>query len=241
MLAPAHAGHLGLLQNWIKSGAAEGSFDRELMRDSAESTLFFANLRQALVVGYFVQEDARGRLMTCSASGYMYCPDRTGDRSHPIGFGLFKALANFGYELWLTGVDRAWRGHGHGRAMCCPPCSRRRRASALSSCGWIPAAPAVRRCSICSNRWTSPRSAIPRPCAGSCAGMPRRTSRRESVWRRWCNLPHTRAGPSRASAAVQGLGATVCKPIACASPQRANLPSVIPRDDACSSPPISDT
>ncbi len=117
MLAPAHAGHLGMLQNWIKSGAAEGSFDRELAADSADSTLFFANLRQALVVGYFVQADARGQLITCSTSGYMYCPDRTGDRSQPIGFGLFKALANLGYELWLTGLDRAWRGQGHGRAM----------------------------------------------------------------------------------------------------------------------------
>lgn len=117
VLAPAHAGHLGLLQNWIKSGAAEGSFDRELALDSAESALFFANLRQALLIGYFVQEDIRGKLVTNSASGYMYCPDRTGDRSRPIGFGLFKALSNIGYELWLTGLDRAWRGQGHGRAM----------------------------------------------------------------------------------------------------------------------------
>jgi ribosomal protein S18 acetylase RimI-like enzyme len=117
VLAPAHAGHLGLLQNWIKSGAAEGAFDRELATDSAESTLFFANLRQALVVGYFVQEDRSGRLVTCPASGYLYCPDRTGDRSHPVGFGLFKALPGVGYELWLTGLDRAWRGQGHGRAM----------------------------------------------------------------------------------------------------------------------------
>ena len=117
MLAPAHAGHLGLLQNWIKSGAAEGSFDRELATDSAESTLFFANLSQALVVGYFVQEDARGQLIRCATSGYMYCPDGTGDRSRPIGFGLFKALSNIGFELWLTGLDRAWRGQGHGRGM----------------------------------------------------------------------------------------------------------------------------
>ena len=117
MLAAAHAGHLGLLQNWIKSGAAEGSFDRELATDSAESTLFFANLRQALVVGYFVQEDLRGTLITCPASGYMYYPHLTGDRSRPIGFGLFKALPLIGYELWLTGVDHAWRGQGHGHAM----------------------------------------------------------------------------------------------------------------------------
>jgi ribosomal protein S18 acetylase RimI-like enzyme len=117
MLSPAHGGHLGLLQNWIRSGASEGSFDRELAFDSSESALFFANLRQALVMGYFVQQDREGRLISCSASGYIYCPDGTGSRSQPIGFGLFKALANLGYELWLTGVDRAWRGQGHGRAM----------------------------------------------------------------------------------------------------------------------------
>jgi len=117
MLFPAHAGHLGLLRNWIKSGAAEGSFDRELATDSAESTLFFANLRQALVIGHFVQEDRWGKLYTCPASGYMYYAERSGDRSHPIGFGLFKTLPGIGYELWLTGVDNAWRGRGHGHAM----------------------------------------------------------------------------------------------------------------------------
>ena len=116
MLAPAHAGHLGLLRNWIRSGAAEGAFDRDLASDSAETTLFFANLRQALVVGYFVQEDPQGGLVMRSASGYVYRPT-PGDRSHPIGFGLFKALPGLGYELWLTGIDRAWRRQGHGRAM----------------------------------------------------------------------------------------------------------------------------
>jgi ribosomal protein S18 acetylase RimI-like enzyme len=117
MLAPAHAGHLDLLQNWIKDAAAEESFDSELASDSAESALFFENLRQALVVGTFVQEDFLGRLTAHPASGYMYFPERADDRSRPIGFGLFKALPHVGYEVWLTGLDRAWRGQGHGRAM----------------------------------------------------------------------------------------------------------------------------
>jgi ribosomal protein S18 acetylase RimI-like enzyme len=116
MLFPAHAAHLGRLRNWIKSGAAEGSFDRELATDSAKSTLFFANLRQALVVGHFVQEDRCGKLYTCPASGYMYYAERSGDRSHPIGFGLFKT-SGIGCELRLSGVDNAWRGRGHGNAM----------------------------------------------------------------------------------------------------------------------------
>ena len=117
MIAPAHAGHLGLLSNWIRGGAADGSFDAELAGNSAESTLFFANLRQALVAGYFVQEDLLGQVSTRSASGYIFWPDQEGDRSQPVGFGLFKALHDMGYELWLTGLDRSARGRGHGRAM----------------------------------------------------------------------------------------------------------------------------
>jgi hypothetical protein len=117
MVAPAHAGHLGMLRNWIRSGAADGSFDRELAQDSPDSALFFANLRQALTVGYFVQEDPRGRLYTSPASGYMYYAEQVGDPSRPIGFGLFKALPRMGYELWLTGIDNAWRVRRHGHSM----------------------------------------------------------------------------------------------------------------------------
>ena len=60
MLAPAHAGHLPTLRALIRESASEGSFDRELATNSPESQLFFANLRQALLTGYFVVEDARG-------------------------------------------------------------------------------------------------------------------------------------------------------------------------------------
>jgi GNAT superfamily N-acetyltransferase len=116
MLQPAHVAHLPILRALIRDGAARGSFDRELATDSREAALFFSNLRQALNTGYFVEEDPRtGDLTTVAVPGYVYLPDG-GAASQPIGFGLFKA-AEPGFELWLTGVDAAWRGHGHGRAM----------------------------------------------------------------------------------------------------------------------------
>jgi GNAT superfamily N-acetyltransferase len=115
MLSAAHAGHLPVLRSMIRAGAAEGSFDRELAADTPEGRVFFANLRQALVTGYFVEQDVHGNGYPRAAPGYVYWARdrRAGD--DPIGFGLFKAFAEFGYELWLTGVDPAWRGYGHGR------------------------------------------------------------------------------------------------------------------------------
>jgi GNAT superfamily N-acetyltransferase len=101
----------------IRDGAVNGCFDRELATDSRQATLFFANLRQALTTGYFVQEDPRtGDYQPVAVPGYVYLPDNNAIANRPIGFGLFKAAA-IGHELWLAGVDAAWRGHGHGRAM----------------------------------------------------------------------------------------------------------------------------
>jgi ribosomal protein S18 acetylase RimI-like enzyme len=117
MLSAAHAGHLPSLRAMIRAGAAEGSFDRELAAETPEVTLFFANLRQALVTGYFVEQDFHGNGVPRAAPGYVYWPGERKAEERPVGFGLFKAFADFGYELWLTGVDTAWRGNGHGRAM----------------------------------------------------------------------------------------------------------------------------
>jgi GNAT superfamily N-acetyltransferase len=117
MLHPAHVGHLGILRALIRDGAARGGFDRSLATDSREANLFFSNLRRALTTGYFIEEDpSTGDLTTVAVPGYVYHPERGGSSSQPIGFGLFKAIPE-GFELWLTGVDPAWRGHGHGRAM----------------------------------------------------------------------------------------------------------------------------
>jgi GNAT superfamily N-acetyltransferase len=115
MLRPANVVDLPILRALIRDGAIRGSFDRELATESRAATLFFSNLRQALATGYFVEEDPRtGDLATVAVPGYVYLPESGTHK--PIGFGLFKA-ATFGYELWLTAVDAAWRGHGHGRAM----------------------------------------------------------------------------------------------------------------------------
>jgi GNAT superfamily N-acetyltransferase len=101
----------------IREGASEGSFDRELATNSPESQLFFANLRQALLTGHFIVEDARGVIARESALGYVYWPVDGNQGARPVGFGLFKAFGLFGYELWLMALDPAWRGTGHGRRL----------------------------------------------------------------------------------------------------------------------------
>jgi hypothetical protein len=117
MITPAHVGHLATLRALIREGAAEGSFDRALASDSEETKLFFANLRQALVTGYFVIEDARGILSRRAVPGYVYWPEDRTEFSQPVGFGLFRSFADAGYELWLTGVASTRRRTGHGRTM----------------------------------------------------------------------------------------------------------------------------
>jgi GNAT superfamily N-acetyltransferase len=117
MLRPANVVDLPILRALIREGALSGSFDRDLATESREAALFFTNLRQALGSGYFVEPDPRtGDLAQVAVLAYVYLSDRDPTIHKPIGFGLFKATS-VGYELWLTGVDAAWRGRGHGRAM----------------------------------------------------------------------------------------------------------------------------
>jgi GNAT superfamily N-acetyltransferase len=117
MLEPAHAGHLPLLRALIREGAAGGCFDAELAGNSADAALFFANLRQALATGQFIVEDARGVLSRAAVCGYVYRPERTEPLTSPLGFGLFRAFGDFGFELWLTAIAPEWRGNGHGRKL----------------------------------------------------------------------------------------------------------------------------
>jgi ribosomal protein S18 acetylase RimI-like enzyme len=117
MLEPAHAGHLPALRALIRDGAAAGCFDAELAANSPETTLFFANLREALATGQFVVEDARGVLSRAAVSGYVYRPQGVDSLASPVGFGLFRAFGEFGFELWLTALAPEWRGSGHGRSL----------------------------------------------------------------------------------------------------------------------------
>jgi ribosomal protein S18 acetylase RimI-like enzyme len=118
MLRPAHIGHLAMLRALIRDGAREGSFAPELAWDSAQSERFFAELRQALKTGYFVIQDPQsGAMQTVAVPGYVYWADETAGSEPPVGFGLFRAAPGGGYELWLTGLESAVRGRGHGRAM----------------------------------------------------------------------------------------------------------------------------
>jgi GNAT superfamily N-acetyltransferase len=117
MLRPAHVVDLPTLRAFIREGALTGSFERELASESREATKFFGSLRQALASGYFVETDPRtGDIATLAVLAYVYVPDHDPAVHRPIGFGIFKAAA-IGYELWLTGIDAAWRGRGHGRRM----------------------------------------------------------------------------------------------------------------------------
>ena len=117
MLQPAHVGHLALLRALIRQGAADGSFDRDLAGDTPEASGFFAQLKRALVTGYFVEESREGKLSTVAVPGYVYWPDDRTSGAPPSGFGLFRALEIDGYELWLAGLDLSARGGGHGRAL----------------------------------------------------------------------------------------------------------------------------
>lgn len=112
MLRPATVVDLPIVRALIREGASRGSFDHALATDSPTAGAFFANLRQALSTGYFVERDPRsGELATVAVPGYVYVPDASGTGHRPIGFGLFKAAAE-GYELWLAAVDAAWQDHG---------------------------------------------------------------------------------------------------------------------------------
>ncbi|MDQ6916221.1 MAG: hypothetical protein M3023_00190 [Pseudomonadota bacterium] len=117
MLAPANVGHLALLRTLIREASAEGSMTAGLARDTPQATEFFANLRRALVHGYFVEEDAQNRrLESVAVPGYVFWPDDRHSGNPPVGFGLFRALEG-GYELWLAGLEVECRGGGQGRAL----------------------------------------------------------------------------------------------------------------------------
>ncbi|HEX8010840.1 MAG TPA: hypothetical protein VF814_07900 [Casimicrobiaceae bacterium] len=106
-----------MLRALIRQGASEGSFDRVLAADTPGAIEFFAKLKRALVSGYFVEEDPKtGRVEAVAVPGYVFWPDDRNSGMPPVGFGLFRALAE-GYELWLAGLELERRGGGHGKAL----------------------------------------------------------------------------------------------------------------------------
>lgn len=115
MLEPANVRHLAMLRSLIRQGAQEGSFDRALAAPTPEAEAFFAQLKRALVTGYFVEEGRSGKIDTVAVPGYVFWPDGS-HGGQPAGFGLFRAIES-GYELWLAGVETGMRGDGHGREL----------------------------------------------------------------------------------------------------------------------------
>jgi len=112
MLRPATLVDLPVLRALIREGAVAGGVDRQGAGDSSEAKQLFANLREALATGYFVEKDPHsGGLATIAVPGYVYLPDDGGMSDRPAGFGLFRAAAA-GYDLWLTGVDPKRREQG---------------------------------------------------------------------------------------------------------------------------------
>jgi ribosomal protein S18 acetylase RimI-like enzyme len=116
-LVPAHGSHFDWIARNLREGAAEGSFDRELATESLASHVFFANLRQALQTGYFTEAKGGAAPAQVAASGYVFVLSRATRNEVPVGFALFKSMGGPGFELWLTAVDRRYRGKGFGKAM----------------------------------------------------------------------------------------------------------------------------
>jgi ribosomal protein S18 acetylase RimI-like enzyme len=115
MLHAATPAEIDFIRRVLAEGAADGSFDPELAGNSPSASLFYANLGEALRSGYLRVPDANGELTReVHVAGYVYATQK-GERR--VGFGLFKALGDVGFELWLTGISADSRGHGHGRAM----------------------------------------------------------------------------------------------------------------------------
>ena len=116
-LVPAHSEHFDWMARTLRDGAAQGSFDPELATDSLAAQVFFANLRQTLLTGYFTGEREGGAPAQVAASGYVLGLSSTSRGFIPIGFALFKAIGGLGFELWLVAVDRRYRGRGFAKAM----------------------------------------------------------------------------------------------------------------------------
>lgn len=111
-LIPAHAGHFAWIAASLREGAAQGSFDPELATDSLPARVFFENLRQALETGYFLSDRGEDAPAPTAASAYLFTVVPAGRAPIPVGFAIFKSIGALGFELWLCGIERRYRGRG---------------------------------------------------------------------------------------------------------------------------------
>ena len=116
-LIPAHAGHFDWIASLLREGAAEGSFDADLASESLDARVFFDNLRRMLATGTFLADRGDSAPVATAASGYVLLAGREGHPSIPVGFVCFKAIDETGFELWLCGIQRRYRGRGFCSAM----------------------------------------------------------------------------------------------------------------------------
>jgi hypothetical protein len=117
MLRPANVVDLPIFARAHPRRGAVGRFRPDLATESRDAAMFFNNLRQALATGIFRRaRSTYGDLATAAVLAYVYLQDDDPTMHRPIGFGVFKA-ASVGYELWLTGIDAAWRGKAHEHKM----------------------------------------------------------------------------------------------------------------------------
>jgi GNAT superfamily N-acetyltransferase len=123
---------------WIARILREGGRRRKLRRGAcdrfARGTGLFREPPAGARDGLPPDRRRRCTPSQTAASGYVYTLASASRGAIPIGFTLFKSIGGLGFEVWLVGVDRRFRGKGFGKAMlqaalatpaACSPTSRR--------------------------------------------------------------------------------------------------------------------
>ena len=151
MIAPAHAGHLGLLSNWIRSGAADGSFDAELADQTPRE---HALLRQSPAGTshrlFRAGGPARPGFHALGVRRISTGPTETATARSRSASASSRPCRDLGYELWLTGLDRSVRRPGTRPHDAFFHPRERPRGRWRTSCASIGPGRAARRWNTCS-------------------------------------------------------------------------------------------